>query len=321
MKTHLLHFTLCGICLCMFAFGNASAAPQASKTAGAGANVLQFPSNYSLGELYLVKPDAGSGLSDPPCTTHSPARGPMRFPPGTKLLLKVRFEGAQHLADLDKLAPDSLYGINLKRLEFTDDDLKHIGRLTGLRHLELEGTDTSDKGVINFETLKNLQFLGIDKTMISGAALKSIGKHTALVNLVIGHNSLDDESYKYLIGLKNIVNLQVDFVHMSDKAVDYIKKIPSIRVLKICGNNRITDAAIAKLQASKIEMINAQQTGVGPDSLAYFSKMPRLQALKLEAKNFSPAQKKQFRQKLPKVSFQFAGKEKNLPEDLFEPLH
>lgn len=283
--------------------------------------IMNFPNNYSMGELYVVKRSASSNDSEPGTTTHSPARGRLVFPPGIRTILKVRYEGSQHMSDLDRLSPNSLFGINMKRLEVTDDDLKHLARLTSLQHVELEGTDISTKGVKNLEPLKNLLFLGVDKTLIKGDALKSIGKHTTLVNLIIGHNDIDEECYKDLLGLKNLTNLQVDNTHLSEKGFSYMVKLPNLLVIKLSGNNRITDKAMAKLQNTKIEALNVQNTGVGPGSLPYFLKMPRLRHLKLEGRNFSPEQRKEFARKLPRVTLQFQGKERDMPKELFEPLH
>jgi hypothetical protein len=298
-----------------------TAAPGAAKLAAGAPVVLNFPDSYSLGELYVLKNSAGSDESEPGTTIHSPARGRLTFPPGTRTLLKVSYDGAQHLSDLTKLDPNALFGINMKRLEVTDDDLKYVAKLTGLHHIELEGTDITTKGIVNLEPLKNLQFLGCDKTLIRGDAMKSIAKHLQLENLVIGHNDLDDDNLKYLTVLKKVSNLQIDNIHLSNKGLEIVLKLPLLTVLKISGNNRISDASIAMLQNTKIKSLNVQTTGVGPRSLPYFLKFPCLKQLKLEGRNFSPEQQREFKKKLPHVKIQFDGKGKNLPKELFEPLH
>jgi len=303
------------------AFQSSSAAPAVSNSDVRIPIVMDFPTTYSMGELYILKRSAGSDESDPGSISHSPARGRLRFPPGTRAILKMSFDGSQHMSDLSRLDPNCLFGINLKRMEITDDDLKYVARLTGLEHLELEGTDISSKGIFNIEPLKKLRFLGADKTLIKGDAMKSIGKHTMLVNLVIGHNSLDDECYKDLVGLRNVTNLQVDNTHLSDKGLDYIIKMPSLEVIKLSGNNRIGDNSMAKFQNSKVKALNVQSTGVGPRSLPYFLKMPRLKHLKLEGRNFTPAQQKDAKEKLSRVTIQFQGKERDFPKELFDPLH
>lgn len=283
--------------------------------------VLDFPSGFSIGELYLLKAKAEEGDSEPPASTHFPARGRMKFPPGTRLQLRVGFDGAHHMAALDKLPPNALFSVYMRRTEVSDDDLKHVARLSELRHVELEGTDITSKGVVNLEPLKKLAFLGVDKTTIDGEAMKSIGKHVALVNLVIGHNDLDDECYKHLIGLKNLRNLQVDNTHISDKGVAYISKLPALEVVKLSGNNRVTDRTMALFANSKIKFLNAQRTGVGFGSLPHFLKMPKLDGLKLEGRNFTPEQKRELGKKLPRVSLHFFGKEREFPKELFAPLH
>lgn len=306
---------------CKSLVGNAPCVAQSSKSDANAAIIMDFPSNYSMGELYLVKSSAGSDESEPSTFTHSPARGRLKFPPGTRAILKIRYEGSKHMSDLDRLSPNCLFGINMKRMEVTDDDLKHVARLTGLQHVELEGTDVTTRGVNYLDPLKNLTFLGVDKTLIKGDAMKSIGKHTQLRNLVIGHNDLDEECYKDLLGLKKLTNLHVDNTHLSEKSFDYIAKLPNLHLIKLSANNRITDKAMTKLQNSKIQALNVQNTGVGPGSLPYFLKMPHLKHLKLERRNFSPAQEKEFEKKLPRVTFQFHGKERDMPKELFEPLH
>jgi len=293
----------------------------AKNTAERAPVVLNFPEKYSLGELYILKPSSSSNESEPGTMMHSPARGRLKFPPGTRLLLKVSYEGAQHMAELARLDPNCLFGINVKRLEVTDLDLKYVARLTGLEHIELEGTDITSKGIVNLDPLKNLRFLGCDKTLIRGDAIKSIGKHTMLENLVIGHNDLDDDSLKYLAALTKVTNLQVDNVHLSNKGLEHILKLPALKVPKISGNNRISDLSIKMMQKTKLESLNVQSTGVGPASLPYFLKFPRLHHLKLESRNFSPEQQAEFRKKLRPIKVSFEGKGKDFPKDMFEPLH
>jgi len=290
-------------------------------TTGGAPLILTFPENYSLGELYVLKDSTSEKESEPETVTHSPARGRLKFPPSTRLLLKVSYDGSRHLVDLEKLDPKSLFGINMKRLEVTDDDLKHVAKLTGLMHIELEGTDIATKGIINLEPLKNLHFLGCDKTLIRGDAMKSIAKHPQLENLIVGHNDLDDDNLKYLAALKRLSNLQIDNIHLSDKGLEPVLKMPELRVLKISGNNRITDASIKMMQKTKIKGLNVQSTGVGPASLQYFQKFSSLRNLKLEGRNFTPEQRREFRKKLSQVEISFEGKGKDIPKELFAPLH
>lgn len=283
--------------------------------------VLIFPKEYSMGELYPLKPGAGSSDSEPATSAHFPARGVVKCAAGSRLLLKVGFDGSSHLAELDKLPVDGLFGINLKRMEIADDDLKHVGRLTGLHHLELEGTDVTAKGIAHLGALKNLHFLGVDKTLINGDATKTIGKLTNVENLVFGHNDLSDECFKDLLPLIKLENLHADNVHMSDKAIDYICKFPKLRNLKLSGNNRISDRAMTKLQNTKVESVNVQNTGVSIKSLPSFLKMPELDYLKLEKRNFKPDEQRLIKSKLPKVNVVFEGKEKDFPKGMFDPLH
>jgi hypothetical protein len=283
--------------------------------------VIDFPNTYSMGELYLLKAKAEEGDSEPPASTHFPARGRMKFPPGTRLQLRVGFEGAHHMAELGKLPPNALFSVYMRRTEVSDDDLKHVARLSELRHVDLEGTDISDKGVFNLEPLKKLAFLGVDKTTITGEAIKSIGKHVTLLSLVIGHNDLDDECYKHLNSLKKLRMLQIDNTHISDKGVAYAAKLPALQVVKLSGNNRVTDRTMALFANTKVKFINVQKTGVGIGSLPHFLKMPKLDGLKLEGRNFTPEQKKEMQAKLPRVKLQFFGKERDFPKELFDPLH
>lgn len=293
----------------------------AKDTAERAPLLLNFPERYSLGELYVLKPSSSSSDSEPATIMHSPARGRLKYPPGTRLLLKVSYEGAQHMAELAKLDPNCLFGINVKRLEVTDDDLKYVAKLTGLEHIELEGTDVTTKGIVNLDPLKNLRFLGCDKTLIRGDSMSSIAKHTKLENLVIGHNDLDDDSLKYLAALSKVTNLQVDNVHLSNKGLEHLLKLPALRVLKISGNNRISDLSIKMMENTKIESLNVQSTGVGPASLPSFLKFRRLNHLKLEGRNFSPDQQQQFKKRLRPVKVSFEGKGKDFPKEMFEPLH
>src|SRR5688572_29772355 len=86
-----------------FALSSACAAPADNNSEVRTPIIMEFPDAYSMGELYILKRTASSNESEPGSITHSPARGRLRFPPGTRAILEIGFDGSQHMSDLKRL--------------------------------------------------------------------------------------------------------------------------------------------------------------------------------------------------------------------------
>lgn len=89
----------------------------------------------------------------------APAQGPVTIPPEKEAYLVVEPVAAGRLKTLDALGPDDLQSVNLARCPVSDEDLKPLKRLTGLRTLDLRQAPVTDASVDTLAKLTNLRTL------------------------------------------------------------------------------------------------------------------------------------------------------------------
>lgn len=177
---------------------------------------------------------------------------------------------------LDNLGVNDIQGIYLYR-NTDDDDLRHVGRLTGLKELFLKRTNNTatNAGVKHLEQLANLELLDLSKSCITDNALVSIAKLKSLkwLNLtrtsITGqglaelHNlqinelflrclSLSKEGYRHLGNMQSLQRLHLgDNVEDTDLAE--IKKLSGLRRLSL-GSSLVTDAGVKHI--SELSKLN-----------------------------------------------------------------
>ncbi len=94
------------------------------------------------------------------------ATGTVEVPASARMLLESRATPFD-LSPLAGLAPDDLWELDLEYSDVTNDDLRHVSHLTGLRRLDLSLTAITDAGIPHLEGLHNLKRLGLYKCRIS----------------------------------------------------------------------------------------------------------------------------------------------------------
>lgn len=126
------------------------------------------------------------------------------------ILPRVTDKGFGRLKSLSKLRMLGLAGTgirnlrvlrNFKRLEslsvpkeIGDDQLPHVGRLTGLQRLSLEVCDgITDKGVKQLEPLKQLDWLDLHRTQVSDRGIESLKKLPRLRYVQLQHTRVTAE--------------------------------------------------------------------------------------------------------------------------------
>jgi len=89
-------------------------------------------------------------------------------------------------AGIESLLPlKKLKLLNLARCGLTNRALSSIGKMTQLRHLDIQYNDAiTDKGIASLAGLKNLRTLQLGETSIGGNSIKSLVKLTSLRHLI-----------------------------------------------------------------------------------------------------------------------------------------
>ena len=171
----------------------------------AAADILQFPEEYSLGDL------GGSQRWNGDFTSIGEARGkvsragykfvrltitavaaergptalraiPSRGIEGIDLLATGILQVDELLVHLDHLT--NLMDFELMSTQVTDAGLAHLGHLTNLRYLGLMGTQVTDAGLVHLSRLTNLTKLDLWNTLVTDAGLAHLSHLTNLEGFI-----------------------------------------------------------------------------------------------------------------------------------------
>jgi len=254
-----------------------------------GPRVLHFPDDVSLGDLQVRDWDSSETWKE----SLGPARGYVSVPAGKELLLSVdrpdwkpsvfqqllekvgfRFKRrlTPDLEPLSRLKPDDLQGINLDRAAINDNDLKHVGKLTGLRHLTLPQTFRwrnpplpnvtneglkhlsgltnirrldlggcvmiEDSSLAHFSRYTSLEVLDLSVTQVTGTGLAHLANATRLKTLVLS-DAVTDEGLRPLLQLPSLEGeLKIGGrwgTNVTDKGLAYLRNLHRIKKLDITG--------------------------------------------------------------------------------------
>lgn len=190
--------------------------------------------------------------------------------PGTE----VSDAGLVHLAKLKNLKSLSL-GVYDEGTKITDEGLKIVGSMSGLKWLNLSGTPITDAGLPYLSGLKNLESLQIDETKVTSAGLAHLEPLQSIVRLRL-MDTVDDEGAKHLAKLKNLESISAN-LDVSDEGVAYLASMPNLEQLMLSGE-KITDAslpAIAKMP--KLKTLWFQHCKVTDEGMAKLAGHPTLE--------------------------------------------
>ena len=153
---------------------------------------------------------------------------------------------------------DALKSLSLGR-ETTDEGLKYIADLKGLRALKINGTKITDDGIAQLASLTNIERLCMDAHQISRVSseylahlprLKGIyveamnADDTALLRmtecsridrLVLNGAPITDDGMAHLRKMPQLVSLSLRDTTVSDACLDHLKTLRNLRWLKIRG--------------------------------------------------------------------------------------
>src|SRR5688572_23885847 len=117
-----------------------SARAQASKRS------LRFPTDCAVGVVYQRPFDESRDdlWNQKDWSIIGEAQGDIQVDATAEVRLAVSNAASTELSFLDKLQPDDLHTLELDRTRVRDDQLAHVGRLIGLRVLDLDQTHVND---------------------------------------------------------------------------------------------------------------------------------------------------------------------------------
>lgn len=114
------------------------------------------------------------------------------------------------------------------------DDLIHVGKLTSLEYLGLEGADVTG-GIQYLKSLVALRVLDLSGTSVTEAELTEIAKLRKLERLDLSETAVTGNDLKDLAALSNLTELQLSVAPINGKAPPGLqelrKKLPKCSIL------------------------------------------------------------------------------------------
>lgn len=170
-------------------------------------------------------------------------------------LEEVSSEGLAPIRELSNLRTFSGSPVNNR-------GLSHIGSLTKLEHLSINGPGLTDTGLEHLRKLTQLKYLSLGGENINGSGLRFLDGLAQLETLYLG------------VGVSNLT---------------YIPELQSLRHLHGSGTN-IDDAALAPLaRCENLETLWLKGTGVGGQGVVHLADLSNLLSLNLDDTQVSDA--------------------------------
>jgi hypothetical protein len=117
----------------------------------------------------------------------------------------------------------------------TDAGLVHLKGLTQLWTLDLDGLPVSDAGLDAIKNLPTLMSLGLNRTEVQGANLARLKSLPRLSTLGLAQSAMTEEGIHALAGATNLQFLSLSGVPLTKEALSLLRAIPRLNELEITG--------------------------------------------------------------------------------------
>lgn len=250
----------------------------------AGEKRFTFPDDIPAGVLY-TRPSGAEART--PWTLLGPAREEVTVPAGMELRLLLTPGQGDLALLLAQFAPNDLTELDCSRTEISDPLMPVVGRLTGLRFLELESTQVTDEGLKYLGGLQNLEGLSVRNCPIKGpgmAALAGLEKLKALRFAIIKKS--DDDVLKYLAGFKHLEVLDIKELNVEGNnhaLMENLPELPTVKELDLSEHPNLKDEDLVYLKRlPNLERLRFARTGLKGPGLQYLEPLQKLETLIIE---------------------------------------
>ncbi|MBS1993556.1 MAG: hypothetical protein JSS83_23740 [Cyanobacteria bacterium SZAS LIN-3] len=295
----------------------------AAAQAKAASRVLEFPGDASIGQLALLPPRYDFEDKHLRGDLLAECRGKVQVPANARLMFLANDLLTERYACLDKLPADAVDALILSKTIFSDEAVAHVGRLTGLRYLDLEGTEIGDKAVAHMAGLTNLGFLNASRTLIHGGTIAKLSGLRALQYLNISCTELDSKAFAELGGLNFPCLKQLDLSRtlLRDGDMPNIAKLKSVQTLLIMDNPAVTDRCLTVIKSMpNLRAVDARATGITVKGLLAL-KGTHIRRVGLSDSQKNPVDEALLKVAMPNLEITFEKRGRKLPKSLFDPIH
>lgn len=130
-----------------------------------------------------------------------------------------------------------------------DEECELIGKLSGLKALDMAGARMSDKGLLNICKLTSLESLIICDTEITDEGVSYLASLTNLRELDLSLNAITSQSLNVLENFSNLEELRLSDTTIGDECIVQLSKLANLKYLDL-ADTAISDRGMELLRAS-----------------------------------------------------------------------
>jgi len=216
---------------------------------------LQFPSDYSIGTLF-VESTIGESLQS------MEAIGQIEIPNDSSLTLRLHGNQIEHMSPLASLRAWDLYKLAFHGRQFKDSYLHYIAHLIGLNCLDLSYTGgDSAMNLSHIARLVNLEELDLTQCPVDEKELVNIGSMVKMKRLsLFGASSVRNLSF--LRNMTGLEELNLKYTEVSDASLVYLRDKRQLRELNL-GGTFVSDRSLHHLYGlSNLKRLVLRETDV-----------------------------------------------------------
>lgn len=292
---------------------------RASNAAGADSSTrsLRLPSDREVGTVYWRMPDGKPYLYakyDQKWKPVGEARGIVQVPAEAEVRFEVGKAASSDLAWLDSLGPDDIQLLDLRGTDASDEGLRHIARLTGLRALELDGCPAGDAGLERLDALVNLEEidlggfgkdhevpgvgergmhvlarlpklrrLGLWRSEVTVSGLAELRNCRSLTHLELNGTMIGDAGLAEIVECRSLTYLRVEDTKVTDAGLVHLAKLPQLETLWIGENQGVTDEGLKTIgRLVNLTVLDLMSTKITRQGLVQLAGLKKLKTLLLD---------------------------------------
>jgi len=288
----------------------AVATPQIKVGVSAKTRVLKFPKKKGFGLLNIGE------------SSSIEARGDITVPLDARITLSVGWAATHDLSPLRCLPADSLWQIDLRNLEITDEQLKNLEHLTLVRNINLSDTDVTDKGMESISKISGLLTLNVRGTFVTDKCLAALKRISGLRDLTISLTRTGDDGMIEIPSFKNLRSLNLTHTQVGDNGLKWIGASPSLTNLDLSFNKLVTDAGMGSLRNLKtLVEVNLANTSVTISGVKMLKNIKSLRRIVYSRNNIGVRDAHSIQKLMPKVQMLETLIRRREKLDLVEPQH
>jgi hypothetical protein len=159
--------------------------------------------------------------------------------------------------------------------------LRHIGGLTGLEELYLEGLDITSFNIRHLKGLTNLQVLHLGANDVGSYGVRYLRNMVHLRELSLAFSEVGNSGLRHLSGLVNLEVLDLMETRVSSRGLRHLSGLTELRELDL-GETRVGNRGLEKIShLTNLRSLSLFDTPVSDKGLKYLEELTNLQELNL----------------------------------------